>query len=104
MPRRISSSALIVCTLTTILCTGCVSGPRTFHASSGKAETVLCSLSSVPEGCTDAPQIVQGKPNQFVDGVGWVLGIPRKLILCVLTFARKLLPLRENQTRFSFSN
>ena len=81
MPYRISSPALLVCGLASVLFTGCVSGPKTFHASSGKAETVLCSLSSVPEGCTDAAQIVQGKPNQFVDGVGWVLGIPHKLIL-----------------------
>jgi hypothetical protein len=27
------------------------------------------------------PQIEWGQPNKFVDGVGWVFGIPRKLIL-----------------------
>ena len=81
MSCRISSPTLLVCGLASVLCTGCVSGPGTFGANAARTETVLCSLSSDSEGCTDTPQIVQGKPNQFVDGVGWVLGIPRKLIL-----------------------
>jgi hypothetical protein len=34
------------------------------------------SSSLVPE-----PQICEGAPNKFVDGVGWVLGIPGKIML-----------------------
>ncbi len=81
MSHRTFSTTVFIFTLTAVLGTGCVSGPRTFHASSGRTETVLCSMSSGQEGCTDGPEIVQGKPNQFFDGVGWVLGIPHKLIL-----------------------
>ena len=33
---------------------------------------------SVPDA---EPQICEGKPNKFVDGVGWVLGIPGKIML-----------------------
>lgn len=67
------SVSLLVC----FLSTGCVSGPMTIHAGSQIPERTLCSS----EGCVSSVQIVQGNPNQLIDGLGWIVGIPRKVIL-----------------------
>ncbi len=64
-------------TLISILSTGCVNGPRTFHAKTGRSEYILCRS----DKCAETAQVVQGKPNKIIDGVGWVLGIPRKVVL-----------------------
>ncbi len=81
MQHMTSSSTRVACGLVTLLCAGCVSGPRTFHANADKADKAEMVLCSSEEGCTSTVGIVQGRPNMLIDGAGWVLGIPRKLIL-----------------------
>lgn len=59
------------------LAAGCASGPMSLHSNARNAEPVLCS----EEGCTSTVRVVTGQPNKVIDGAGWVLGIPRKIIL-----------------------
>ncbi len=52
----------------------------------GAVTAVGCARTGVkqPAAATLAaaePQVERGRPNRFVDGVGWVLGIPEKVIL-----------------------
>lgn len=66
---------LIITALLIHLC-GCVSLPD------GSSTTVGCSL--LPQTTEDVgsePQIVVGNPNRFVDGIGWIVGVPAKLAL-----------------------
>lgn len=68
--------AFIICGLGTTLA-GCASGPYQFGRGWQDAP---CAASS-PQDAAGQLQIAQGEPNKFVDGVGWVMGIPGKLLL-----------------------
>ncbi len=77
MNRHATLFASTACLMLSMLCTGCVRGPRTF-SSHRVPENTLCSR----EGqCTQDIEIVQGQPNTVIDGLGWIVGIPRKLML-----------------------
>jgi hypothetical protein len=61
--------------LTCLAFVGCASGP--YQAGSGwKSNSVACC-----DGGSACPTIAQGRPHKFVDGVGWVVGIPSKVLL-----------------------
>lgn len=67
----------VLCGIGTALNGGCASGPYQF----GRGwENAPCATSS-PQDAASQLQIAEGRPNKFVDGVGWVLGIPGKLLL-----------------------
>lgn len=36
---------------------------------------------AVPATNLDGPEVQRGRPQRFVDGVGWVMGIPKKILL-----------------------
>lgn len=55
-----------------IFLTGCAAAPP--YRYGGVAEPV-------PKLVEDGEMLERGRPNRFVDGVGWVFGIPSKLIL-----------------------
>lgn len=67
----------VICGLDTALAAGCASGPYQFGRGWPDA---VCAASS-PQNAAPQLEITEGKPNEFVDGVGWVLGIPGKLML-----------------------
>src|SRR5262245_53040920 len=46
----------------------------------GCATAPLNQSGTTPLAMTE-PQVEHGQPNRFVDGVGWVLGIPEKVML-----------------------
>ena len=62
-----------------VLFCGCASGP--YQAGSGWAVRSQPSVASdVPAASREPIELVHGRPSRFVDGVGWVFGIPGKLI------------------------
>lgn len=65
-----------------LMCTGCVNGPRTFHASIRDVDHTFCAVeNSADQRPTSNIEIVQGNPSRIVDGLGWVIGIPRRIVL-----------------------
>lgn len=73
------------CAVTMILlCTGCgcINGPRTFHASIRDLDHTVCSTENTGEQ-RPAPsiEVVRGQPNKVIDSIGWVVGIPRRILL-----------------------
>lgn len=67
---------------TLVMCTGCVNGPRTFHANIRNLDRDVCTTENADdERSTPKVEVVQGNPNKVVDGIGWVVGIPRRIIL-----------------------
>lgn len=72
-----SSAAFAIGILVSVICittAGCASSRYSF----GKVEYYRTS----PElAAITTPQIERGQPNAFVDGFGWVWGIPSKIIL-----------------------
>lgn len=65
-----------------LLCTGCVNGPRTFHASIRDLDrTVGCADDAEVQRPTAGIEVVQGNPNVVLDGLGWAVGIPRRIVL-----------------------
>lgn len=74
---RFSHVLILAGSLLVTLSTGCASGPMAIHSCTREIERTNCSS----DGCTSSVQIVTGQPNQLIDGAGWVLGIPRKIIL-----------------------
>lgn len=67
-----------------LLCTGCgfSRGPRTFHASIRDLDhTVSSAEKSELQRPPQSIEIVQGHPNKVVDSIGWVVGIPRRIVL-----------------------
>lgn len=60
-----------------LLAIGCVSGPMTIHASRSSSDRI----DRVSDPAKARIEVVRGNPNKAVDGLGWVLGIPRKVIL-----------------------
>ena len=82
--RMFHPSSILTLLLPCILisATGCVSGPMTIHAS--RKHSDQAGHSDLAEHTTRPSagvQVVQGQPNAMVDGLGWVMGIPRKLML-----------------------
>jgi hypothetical protein len=67
----------VVSAVGTTLSGGCASGLYQFGHGWQDAP---CATSS-PQEAASQLEIAEGKPNTFVDGVGWVLGIPGKLLL-----------------------
>jgi hypothetical protein len=67
----------VLCGIGTTLLGGCASGPYQFGRGWQNAQCVTCST----QGATAQLEIAEGRPNKFVDGVGWVIGIPGKLLL-----------------------
>ncbi|MCY2962830.1 MAG: hypothetical protein NT069_04120 [Planctomycetota bacterium] len=72
----IRAGVLGVCGVCLFWATGCASGPYEYGRGWRNAPPVDCEAGSEP-----TPQICEGEPNKFVDGVGWVLGIPGKVLL-----------------------
>ncbi len=65
-----------------LMCTGCVNGPRTFHANIHKLDHTVCRAENAEDQrSTSSIEVVQGNPNKIVDGLGWVVGIPRRIVL-----------------------
>ena len=61
---------------------GCINGPRTFHASLREVDhSVFTTATAGDQRPTPSIEVVQGNPNKVVDGIGWVVGIPRRIIL-----------------------
>ena len=61
---------------------GCINGPRTFHASiSDRAHSVSSVKNSEDQRPTPSIEVVQGNPNKVVDSIGWIVGIPRRIVL-----------------------
>jgi hypothetical protein len=69
--------ALMNCGFALLFASGCATGSGLSLSHAGNPSAANCSDGS----CTSSVQIVQGQPNKVVDGAGWVLGIPRKIIL-----------------------
>jgi hypothetical protein len=68
--------------VTMLLCTGCVNGPRTFHASIRDLDhTVSCAENAEEKQPTAGIEVVRGNPSKVVDGLGWIVGIPRRIVL-----------------------
>jgi hypothetical protein len=65
-----------LCSLGPALTCGCASGPYQF----GRGWPDACTTNS-PQGAPPQVEISEGTPNKFVDGVGWVIGIPGKILL-----------------------
>lgn len=75
-------SLIAVFAVTTLLCTGCVNGPRTFHAGIRDLDhTVSCAEDAEHKRPASGIEVVQGNPNKVVDGLGWIVGIPRRIVL-----------------------
>jgi hypothetical protein len=66
-------SLLTLATAVAVTGTGCAS----WRARSADATADCASVSWE----NAEPQVVRGRPNRFVDGVGWVWGIPEKVLL-----------------------
>lgn len=61
-----------LCLAAVMICSGCVSTPYSFGVAHRGGR----------EDCDGAAiAISRGRPNVIVDGAGWVLGIPRKILL-----------------------
>jgi hypothetical protein len=61
---------------------GCINGPRTFHASLREVDhSVLTTATAGDQRPTPSIEVVQGNPNKVLDSIGWVVGIPRRIIL-----------------------
>jgi len=64
---------LVAIGLTILVSSGCLPlSPRAIDAS---------RIYDAPELVDDEPQIQRGEPRPIVDGIGWVVGIPNKLLL-----------------------
>jgi hypothetical protein len=68
MPR----SWIGLCLAAVMICSGCVSDPYTFGVAH-RSEREDCD--------GEAITVSRGRPNVIVDGAGWVLGIPQKILL-----------------------
>lgn len=68
---------LALCGVSAALLTGCASGPYQFGRGWHNAQSAMCA----PPVENSSLEIVEGRPNTFVDGLGWVVGIPGKLLL-----------------------
>ncbi len=68
---------LFFCAVASLVLTGCVRGPMTFHAGNRTPDFAPSST----DGGAAQIYVVQGHPNKLVDGAGWVFGIPRKVML-----------------------
>ena len=66
----------VICGIGTALGGGCASGPYQFGRGWPDG---LASCS--PQDAPPQLEIAEGRPNRFVDSVGWVIGIPGKLLL-----------------------
>lgn len=65
--------AIFACALVALVASGCAPlRPRAI----GARELVLS-----PQLIDDQPQVQRGKPRKIVDAVGWVIGIPDKILL-----------------------
>jgi hypothetical protein len=69
--------AFVICGIGTTLSGGCASGPYQFGRGWQDAQSATCS----PQDAASQLEIAEGRPNKFVDSVGWVIGIPGKLLL-----------------------
>jgi hypothetical protein len=75
--------ALIAVTMI-LSCTGCgcINGPRTFHASIRDVDrSVLTTATAGDQRSAQSIEVVQGNPNKVVDSIGWIVGIPRRIVL-----------------------
>ena len=71
------SQLIALCSAGASLLTGCASGPYQFGRGWHNAQSAMCA----PPVTGSTPEVVEGRPNKFVDGLGWVVGIPGKLLL-----------------------
>lgn len=80
MPDNLTVSAHCLCRLPALaallvvlsLTAGCASAPYSYGKQDGY----------IPPPDTGAtPSIEEGRPNAFIDGIGWVFGIPARIIL-----------------------
>ncbi len=69
-------STFILLALAVFFTTGCASGP--YQAGRGwKNASEVASAESV----SPSIEIAQGRPHRFIDGVGWVCGVPSQILL-----------------------
>jgi hypothetical protein len=68
---------LAVCGLWGAAAAGCALEPYQY----GRGWHEPPTATPAPSDTDSAPQICEGRPNKLVDGVGWVLGIPGKVLL-----------------------
>ena len=66
----------VICGIGTTLSGGCACGPYQFGRGWPDG---LASCS--PQDAPGQLEIAEGRPNKFVDSVGWVIGIPGKILL-----------------------
>lgn len=71
------------CFLMAMGTTGCISGPISIRSNNRHISSEVCSgeRRTCEDDCVSAVHVVAGQPNRLIDGAGWVLGIPRKIIL-----------------------
>src|SRR5579863_10459651 len=67
----------LICGLEAIFIGGCASGPYQFGRGWQNAQFATSSS----QDPASQLEIAEGRPNKFADGIGWVLGIPGKLLL-----------------------
>jgi hypothetical protein len=68
--RRLPALLIIVITLSTAL--GCATVPYSY----GRQADYI-----PPTDTEEALSVEQGRPNRFIDGIGWIFGIPARIIL-----------------------
>lgn len=67
------------CCLLVCCVMGCASGPYQYGSGWRKAPVDVASADDAAEAV--AIEVEEGKPRPIIDGVGWVVGIPGKLLL-----------------------
>lgn len=75
-PRRLSWSVCLLAVVVVCQFSGCASVPYRLGASQSYRTSAELEARATTES-----QIERGRPNAVLDGVGWVLGIPNKIIL-----------------------
>lgn len=65
---------VLSCAALCVIANGCVSAPYRYGSS-------IAYYKSEPLANVTKTQIERGQPRPFVDGVGWVVGIPSKIVL-----------------------
>jgi hypothetical protein len=68
---------LVVCGFCVATVTGCALEPYQF----GHGWQMAPEVAVTPTNADPGPQICEGRPNKVIDGAGWVLGIPDKILL-----------------------
>ena len=68
---------LAICTIGALLGSGCATGPYQYGRGWRNAQSAACT----PPANAASLEVAVGRPHKFVDGVGWIVGIPGKVLL-----------------------